>query len=202
MARGRMLSKSLSTSGRRGRLHEACGEPCPHCGGSLAEFAEALYMLLLAHADDFGRQHGDVFTVQHAIDPIARRSAADFERALQALADAGLIVRYRDEAHELIAIVDFDAHQIGLHKRTESAYPAPPSGKFPEIQEIQASRARVELNLTEQNLSTSNRRSRVDAADAAKKKPPGRPNPPRRRSGSSSRTPSPTRIPNRSGPRN
>ena len=51
MARGRMLSKSLSTSTKRARLHRVLGPPCPTCGGSLAEFAQALYPLLVAHAD-------------------------------------------------------------------------------------------------------------------------------------------------------
>jgi hypothetical protein len=148
MARGRMLSKSLSTSWKRARLHAVIGP--------LAEFAQGLYPLLIAHADDFGREAGDVFTVKHQIDPTSPRSLDDFQQALAALHTVGLIVWYMADDRGVIQIVDYDAHQVGLHRRTHSKFPEPTadSGTFPELP---ASRARAELNRTELNLSTRTR---------------------------------------------
>jgi hypothetical protein len=129
MARGRMLSKSLSTSEKRAALHGVAGR--------LAEFAQQLYPLLLAHADDYGRQHGDIFTVKHAIDPSSPRSDADFAIALKCLHNVGLIVWYEVGERKFIQITNFDQHQAGLHKRTAPRFPEVPgnSGKFRDIPE-------------------------------------------------------------------
>lgn len=117
MARGRMIAKTLSTSQRFARLFEVTPD--------LAEFAQSLYPLLVAHADDFGRQQGDTFTVRHSVHPTSPRAAADFDTALQALHDVGLIVRYEARGRQCIQIAQFDRHQQGLHKRTESEFPGP-----------------------------------------------------------------------------
>ena len=155
MARGRMLSKSLSTSVKRGRL--------PAVLGPLAEFAQALYPLLVAHADDFGREIGDPFTVKSTVDPSSRRSILEFADALIGLKTVGLIRLYAvpESDRIVLEIVDFDAHQTGLHKRTQSRYPDPPSPEPPGISGIVRSRARaeLELNLREPNL----RKVRADA---------------------------------------
>lgn len=124
MARGRMIAKSLSTSRRYGRLHEVAGKR--------AEFCQALYPLLVAHADDFGRLSGDAYTVKHAIVPTSPRKEGDIVAALEALQRVGLIAWYDAGDAKCIQISNFDAHQQGLHKRTQSAYPEP-SGKFREI---------------------------------------------------------------------
>lgn len=125
MARGRMISKTLSTSQKRAALHTAVPD--------LAEFCQAIYPLLVAHADDFGRLQGDAFTVKHAIDPTSPRSLTDFERALQGLNDVGLIQWYLVQGRRFVQIENFDPHQIGLHKRTDSKFPDPgSSGKVPE----------------------------------------------------------------------
>jgi hypothetical protein len=122
-----MLSKSLSTSEKRAQLHAVAGK--------LAEFAQQLYPLLVAHADDFGREQGDLFTVKHAIDPSSPRPTEHFEAALMALHNVGLIIWYHVDDRKFIQITSFDGHQIGLHKRTSSRFPEPPetSGKFPEL---------------------------------------------------------------------
>jgi hypothetical protein len=127
MARGRMLSKSLSTSEKRAALHGVAGR--------LAEFAQQLYPLLLAHADDFGRQQGDIFTVKHAIDPSSPRSDADFAVALKCLHNVGLIIWYEVDGRKFVQVNNFDQHQVGLHKRTSSKFPEPPGtpGKFRDI---------------------------------------------------------------------
>lgn len=140
-----MLSKSLSTSVKRARLHEALGP--------LAEFAQALYPLLVAHADDFGRQSGDSFTVKHQIDPTSPRTLVEFDEALDGMANVGLLVRYDNKGTQVLSITDFENHQTGLHKRTESRFPPPPPaelpGNFPEIPGNSGSRARAELKGTE-----------------------------------------------------
>ena len=164
MARGRMLSKSWSTSAKRGQLFAVLGPPAE----SLIEFALALYPMLVAHADDFGREAGDIYTIKHAVDPASPRSVEEFDRVVRALAGVGLIRWYEVDGKRVVEIVDFDKHQIGLHNRTRSAFPDPPPeigenvretdarGKFPKIPESSGSsrlaRARgTELNLTEQN---------------------------------------------------
>jgi len=143
-----MLSKSLSTSEKRARLHAVT---------PLAEFAQALYPLLISHADDFGRESGDLFTVKHAIDPSSPRSAAEFAEALQALVLVGLIEWYQatdadGRARKVLQIIDFEPHQHGLHKRTTSKFPGS-SGNF---QIVPPQLNLTELNRTEQNRTEQN----------------------------------------------
>lgn len=138
MARGRMISKVLSTS----KKFAAAGR----C--DLGEFAQLLYALLLPHADDFGRQEGDPFTVKHKVLPTSERSEAEFGSALRCLHDAGLILWYDTEIGQVVEIVGFDAHQVGLHKRTATKFPGI-SGNFREIPS--------ELKGTEQKGSEQNR---------------------------------------------
>src|SRR4029077_13048718 len=110
-----MISISLSTSARRARLNDVAGR--------LAEFCQALYPLMVVHADDFGRHPGDPFTVRHVIDPTSRRTLDEFARGLTFLDDVGLIHWYPVDGRQFYEIVDFDAHQPGLHKRTKSRFP-------------------------------------------------------------------------------
>ena len=114
-----MISKSLSTSERYASLTTVADR-------RLAEFCQALYPLLVSHADDFGRQQGDVFTVKHAVHPSSPRKLEDFTAALTALHGVQLITWYEVETRRYIQIVNFEAHQWGLSKRTESRFPEPP----------------------------------------------------------------------------
>jgi hypothetical protein len=127
MARGRMISKNLSASRRFVALHEHAG--------SLAEFAQTLYVLLTAHADDFGRLSGDVQSVKLRVLPGSPRTFQEFREALEHLQTVGLIEWYGADADKCIAVCKFDEHQSGLHKRTVSKFPEPPgiSRKLPEI---------------------------------------------------------------------
>jgi hypothetical protein len=159
-----MISKSLSTSERYLRL--------PKVAGDLADFCQALYPLLVAHSDDFGRLPGEVQTVKLTVVPGSDRTHAQLEQALQALHDVNLIVRYdvaSPASRKAIQIVDFDEHQPGLlSKRTKSKFPAPPespassattygnSGKSPEVP--------AQLNLTELNLTKPNLEQKIKAA--------------------------------------
>lgn len=147
MARGRMVAKCLSTSQKYARLNTIAGKR--------AEFCQALYPLLVAHADDFGRQAGDVFTVKHAVVPTSPRKETDVEAALGYLHDVNLIIWYEAGGRKCIQIVEFDKHQPGLHKRTGSEFPGP-SGNFPEIpSEGKGTEEKgIELNRTEGNAAT------------------------------------------------
>ncbi len=118
MARGRMISKSLSTSERRASLHQIAGR--------LAEFCQAIYPLLVAHADDWGRMPADPFHIKHAIDPTSPRRMEDFERALDCLTRARLIYVYQVGGRQFLEIERFAEHQAGITRRGESAFPEPP----------------------------------------------------------------------------
>ena len=136
-----MLSKAISTS----KKFAAAGRT------PMGEFAQLLYTLLVAHSDDFGRQEGDPFTVKHKVMPTSCRPEADFASALDILKAERLIEWYAADSNEqVIQIVDFDAHQSGLHKRSNSVFPEPPgiSGNF---REIPSELNRTELNRTERN---------------------------------------------------
>jgi hypothetical protein len=133
-----MLSKSLSTSEKFAALNAEAGP--------LAEFCQALYPLLVAHTDDFGRQQGDPFTVKHVCFPCSPRSREEFAAGLEHLARVGLIDWYLVANKRYIQIEQFEEHQQGLHKRTRSMFPRVPGtpgnppevpgsgpGKYPEI---------------------------------------------------------------------
>jgi len=133
-----MISKSLSTSEKFASLTDVAGE--------LAEFCQVLYPLIVSHADDFGRLQGDAFTVKHMCFPTSPRSRDQFADGLSYLQDVVLIQWYQLEDKKYLQVLNFEAHQQGLHKRTESIFPECPgtSGKF------LVARARgTELNLRE-----------------------------------------------------
>jgi hypothetical protein len=127
MARARLIWRTIATSASVARLAEICPE--------LADFALALYMLLIVHADDFGREEGDGGSVKAKCHPRSPRPVADFERALEALEAVGLLQRYDAGGRNCFQIVKFEEHQRGLRKRTVSRFDAPPavSRNFPEI---------------------------------------------------------------------
>ncbi len=115
-----MISKSLSTSERFADLTTKAG--------ALGEFCQGLYPLIVAHADDFGRLQGDPFTVKHRCHPTSPRSIAEFSDGLRWLHEVGLIVWYGPGGgggRKYIEVVNFEAHQQGLRRRTESTFPAP-----------------------------------------------------------------------------
>jgi hypothetical protein len=117
-----MLSKSWSTSKKRGRLFEVLGQPTTD-PASLAEFVSGLFPLLLAHADDHGRLPGDALTIKLLVDPVNARPESDFERALDVLRVVNLIRRYDSpvDGRPVIVIVAFDAHQT-LRYRARSQF--------------------------------------------------------------------------------
>lgn len=119
MARGRMLSKSLSTSAKVAALYQASPK--------LAEFCRALFPLLVAHADDHGRLQGDELTVKLQVDPISPRKIADFVSALHLLHDVGLITWYQVDDRKVVEIVKFSDHQdLKGHDKRPGKLPACP----------------------------------------------------------------------------
>ncbi len=126
MARGRMISKSLSTSEKYAALATVAGD--------LDEFCQTLYPLLVVHTDDFGRLQGDPFTVKLQCYPASRRELDAFATALRYLHEVELITWYVVGGKYYVQIEQFEPHQAGLHKRTRSQFPEIPgnSRKLPE----------------------------------------------------------------------
>lgn len=115
MARGRMISKSLSTSEKFASL--------ANVAGALGEFCQTLYPLVVVHTDDFGRLHGDAFTIKHTCFPTSARTVPEFSTALGHLNDVGLLRLYQVERKVYLQVLNFESHQSGLNKRTESKLP-------------------------------------------------------------------------------
>lgn len=143
MAEKRMISRSISISKKFNmELND--------------HFSRLLYVLLIPHSDDFGRLNGDPFKIKGLILPMMEDiKFSDVDAALKNLHNAELIVWYEADGEKFIQIVNFDAHQQGLHKRTRSKFPDPPgiSRKFPEIpSELKG----TELNRTEEKGTEGN----------------------------------------------
>jgi len=141
MSRGRMISKSLGSSRK---FHAVLAR-----AGRLGEFAQLLYPLLVVNTDDHGRMAGDAFTVKHLVLPASPRPESAFGSAMDVLADVGLLDRYQVDGVIYLQIHDFEAHQVGLHKRTASRFPEypGPSGNYREVpsQEKRTEKKRREL---------------------------------------------------------
>ncbi len=146
MARGRMISKSLSTSEKFAALTTTAGE--------LAEFCHALYPLLVVHSDDFGRLQGDPFTVKALCYPGSRRSLDEFAVALEQLTRIGLIVWFDVLGKKYVQIENFEKHQLGLHKRTRSRFPRIP-GNSGNDQELPLQEKRTEEKRTKEEVRTT-----------------------------------------------
>ena len=149
MARGRLLSKSLSTSHRYALARQR--------GGKLGEFCQVLFPLLNSHADDFGRLAGDAFTVKALVLPTSPRKESEFESALATLAHVGLIRRAHAGGETVIQIVGFDGHQPGLCKRTKSRYDEIPD-KSGDTLEVYGAPVKFTGIHSEQNGTEQNRR--------------------------------------------
>jgi hypothetical protein len=158
-----MISKSLSTSERFASLHQQAGK--------MAEFCQSLYPLLVAHADDWGCQQGDVFTIKHLVHPTSPRKLPEFETALMHLHNAGLIAWYEVEGKRVVCIRGFAAHQtLKGHDKDgrKRTFPAPPEN-ISDFEVSAQSRPKLpkpalrELNLTELKRTEP---IRGDGADA------------------------------------
>lgn len=111
MPRGRMLSRSISTSRRI---------------ESMTEWAQLLFDRIVVWADDFGRIEGDPAVVKAEAKPLSPRSFDEFAAAIAEAIRVGAIIGYRDGNGRLFLQVErSDEHQKGLHKRTKSRCPDP-----------------------------------------------------------------------------
>lgn len=156
MARGRMISKSLSTSERWSALHAEAGK--------LAEFCQVLFTLLVTHADDHGRLEGSAFTIKHMVVPTSPRREAEVATALGILDRIGLIQWYEanggsNPPARYIQISKFGDHQsLRGHDDRASKFPDPPARtqNRPDPPKVPLSKEkRTKENLREGNLSVS-----------------------------------------------
>jgi hypothetical protein len=122
-------------------------------------FAQALYPLVVASSDDFGRQKGDAFSGKYAVWATAPDDEKTFDRALEALRAVQLIQRYEVDGETYMQIVDFDQHQQGLHKRTRSSFPEPP-GITEAAPEIPSELKRTEQKGIEKKVAVKQREIR------------------------------------------
>jgi hypothetical protein len=145
-----MISRTLGSSRKYIALRNQLGR--------LTDFAQALFPLLVSTADDFGRQAGDALTVKLVVFPGSHHNEADFSAALTAMHNVRLIDWYDVDGRQVIQIVQFEEHQSGLSRRTNSKFPDPPV-KFTELQRnSRLARARgTERNGTELKRTELNR---------------------------------------------
>ena len=129
MARGRMVDKVISVSTRFKELDWT---------------GKALYLMMLPHTDDFGRMDGEPEVVRALICPMEKITVASVAKRLEHMAVIGLIAWYEHAGTRYLSVAKFEEHQMGLHRRTKSRFPPPPthpehsispadSGYLPEI---------------------------------------------------------------------
>lgn len=118
MARGRMISKSISTSRKFSRLP--------------SDQARMLYLMLLPHTNDFGIIEGEEFWIKYNVVPTLEHWTEELiANTLKEIEGVGLAFWYQNNGKKYIEITNFDEHQ-DLHKRTKSRLPDH-SGKFREV---------------------------------------------------------------------
>jgi hypothetical protein len=142
-----MLSKSLSTSKKYAQLYGVELQPT-------GLICQALYPLLVAHADDFGRLEGDVFTIKNSVVPASQWAETVIEAALALLHQVQLVTWYEVDQALYLQVADFDRHQVGLHKRTKSRFPRVP-GISRKHRQLPLQLKRTELKGREGNRTTS-----------------------------------------------
>ncbi|XEC97016.1 DNA replication protein DnaD [Paenibacillus tarimensis] len=151
MAERRMISKVISISEKV---------------NTLSLFGRLLYTWMIPHTDDFGRLPGSPAKVRALIVPMGDETVKDVESALSDMQDNGLIEWYEVDGEKFIQITNFDEHQSGLHKRTNSKFPDPPrkekqiSNDIPEVPGNSGNfRSELELELEEKkNTATTHER--------------------------------------------
>lgn len=97
-------------------------------------FDMLLFTWMIPHTDDFGRLAGSPVKIKALIVPMLDKTMMDIGISLQRLHDTGLIHWYEINGDRFIQVSNFEKHQSGLHKRTKSKFPEPPSPSrnFPE----------------------------------------------------------------------
>lgn len=151
MIHGRIVSRSLSQSRKYAALQREAR--------ALGDFAQALYMLLVIHADDCGRLDGDTETIKWLVLPTSPHPVADFDQALAAMVRVDLVQLYTVAGHNYYQINDFARHQA-LRFPATSRFPAPTEGRSKEVRKQGSKEARKEEE--QQEGSKEGRRPSVD----------------------------------------
>ena len=114
MARGRIISKSISHSEKLALLYEV--------DNGLAEFACLLFTWLIPHTDDHGQISASPLSVKMEVMTNSPRSILDVKNALSLLAVVKLIELHKTEP--ILRIVNFDSFQTFRGDRTkQNKYP-------------------------------------------------------------------------------
>lgn len=100
--------------------------------GRLDPPTQLLFIGLISHADDDGRQRGAVEKIGAAFWPYHRTPDDEIDERLSSLEEAGLIIRYVVDRQAYIQIVGWSKHQR-VDKRTPSKLPPPE--KIPDAPE-------------------------------------------------------------------
>ncbi len=133
MAKARMLSKSISTSEK---VNRALVEKLKEQNYKHPYDGPLLYSWLHPHADDWGRIDGFPYWIKLNVVPgLDDISESDVELILGCMKDVHLIEWYVVDGKKIIQILNFEEHQQGLHKRTDSKFPEFP-GNSVKVSEI------------------------------------------------------------------
>lgn len=127
-------------------------------------FDMLLFTWMIPHTDDFGRLGGSPGKVKGLIVPMLDKTKQEIAESLQRLKNHGLIHWYEVDGEQFVQIIQFEKHQQGLHKRTNSKFPEFP-GISGNVQEIPSELNRTELNRTEENRREEEQeRNRIEPA--------------------------------------
>lgn len=119
MAKGRMISGSISTSKKVAKLDDA---------GAL------IFTWLQSHTDDYGRMDGDALTVKAKVVPMRDYDEDHVEERLQKMHDLGLIFRYEVDGEKYLEVTDFNEHQTFRNDRPRrDLYPKPYTNGIPVV---------------------------------------------------------------------
>lgn len=88
----------------------------------LSEFAQLLLDRIIIHADDWGVIEGTPTKIKAKCMPLSRRDVADFADAVAEIIAIGTAVAYLSGGKTYLRLVNFDAYQTGLHKRTSQKH--------------------------------------------------------------------------------
>jgi hypothetical protein len=113
MAKGRIISKSITVSQRVAKLSTA--------------WVKLLYTWLIPHVDDFGRFHADPDIIKGTVFPKEKYVTANkLSIWINELNEAGLINLYLHNGDTFLEIIDFEEHQYFRSDRPRKAeYPEP-----------------------------------------------------------------------------
>jgi hypothetical protein len=113
-----MINRSLGSSKKFYRLADRAA--------NLVDFCQALFPILVVTSDDHGCQVGDAFRIKHEVFPVSPHSEEDFEAALTAMNDVGLISLYSVEGRIYLYVHNFRREQVGIRYFGKQTCPDPP----------------------------------------------------------------------------